>query len=669
MILACRRSLVRQRSPWRANAMLLPNAPSMLLRQHPHHQQQQQVRPYLYLPLSWEDFQERFQRWVERSEQRMVQVKLLRRDTKHTSTSTTNSPTTTSEQLSLAKQRRELTKLMGRNRSRWNSWWLQLAQRQQQHQQQQQHTTTMIALPLPLSSSSMNTTLTPTTPTAATSSYYRTRYQGWKTSYRTRYQGWKTRRKEQYQGWKRTKQQQYQGWKLRRQQAWVRTKQVLVMVDEYSRPEWFDEMGRPLTSRDSTGRFVNPWRSQSTNGLHSVDVILRWRVQRTTRLIRELGWMGSLLPNVPWPWNAPAPPIVQPPSPPLPLPWNDQLQLTWLGHSTCWIQMNDFTILTDPMFSPRSGPHQSIPIGVVREYPPSHSIDELVEHAANINVNTNPTNNNINNTTKKIDICCITHDHYDHMDEDSVNSLRPFVNTWVVPLGIADWLVERCDIERSSIIELEWWQQAHLEKDNHGTRMIRQVFDNSTNNNKSSSSNGTTSDLVITCCPASHWASRTMTDRNLRLWCSFALASPTQHFFLCGDTGYPTFPLFRQIGDALGPFDLAAIPIGAYKPSEINKEAHVNPKEAVQIHKDLRSLKSVAIHWGSFPLSEEDLDDPPKDLKRALAEEDADATATPLAPFGTLGHGATAEVSASHTISDTTEDYEYYYQDYASSRM
>merc|ERR1712100_117021 len=109
--------------------------------------------------------------------------------------------------------------------------------------------------------------------------------------------------------------------------------------------------------------------------------------------------------------------------------------------------------------------------------------------------------------------------------------------------------------------------------------------------------------MKITCCPASHWGSRKMRDRNHRLWGSFALSSNDQNLFICGDTGYPDFPLFRQIGDALGPFDLSAIPIGAYEPADLNKDSHVNPYEAVRVHRDIRSRKSIGIHWGSFRLS------------------------------------------------------------------
>ena len=130
------------------------------------------------------------------------------------------------------------------------------------------------------------------------------------------------------------------------------------------------------------------------------------------------------------------------------------------------------------------------------------------------------------------------------------------------------------------------------------------------------------------------------------MWCSFAFSSRSFKFFLCGDSGYPSFPLFRQIGDALGPFDLSCIPIGAYEPQELNKDAHCNPQEAVRIHQDLHSKHSVAIHWGSFQLAEESMGAPPKELEDAIhAEQQSQhgrngAVLSPI-NFTVLGHGET----------------------------
>jgi N-acyl-phosphatidylethanolamine-hydrolysing phospholipase D len=408
----------------------------------------------------------------------------------------------------------------------------------------------------------------------------RSTYHGWKIRRKEQYQGWKSRRQEQYQRWKVRRREQYQVWKLKRQiqyqrwndkrnEVWVRTRQIL--LEEYSQPEWFDSLGRPLTSRDSTGRFVNPWQSQSTNGIHSVETILRWRWKRFQRELQQFGLVGFMMPSLPWSETpSSTSPLLHQKVPNLPLPQESEFQFTWVGHATCWLQVEgNFTILTDPMFSVRAGPSQILPIGIARDVAPAYSVDELVEHQKRIQrLKTSSVGHAQgavlnNNNYGKIDICCITHDHYDHMDKNSVMDLRDHVQLWVVPLGLANWLVEKCSIDESRIVELEWWQQLQIsKKDNDGTVVVLPQADE-TNVDDTMCQDGKT--LAITCCPSSHWASRTMSDRNLRLWCSFAISTPSFKFFLCGDTGYPeVFPLFRQIGDALGPFDLAAIPIGAY---------------------------------------------------------------------------------------------------------
>eukprot|EP00535_Pseudo-nitzschia_heimii_P008806 CAMPEP_0197185328 /NCGR_PEP_ID=MMETSP1423-20130617/11713_1 /TAXON_ID=476441 /ORGANISM="Pseudo-nitzschia heimii, Strain UNC1101" /LENGTH=165 /DNA_ID=CAMNT_0042636361 /DNA_START=1664 /DNA_END=2161 /DNA_ORIENTATION=- len=165
-----------------------------------------------------------------------------------------------------------------------------------------------------------------------------------------------------------------------------------------------------------------------------------------------------------------------------------------------------------------------------------------------------------------------------------------------------------------------------------------------------------------------------MFDRNMRLWCSFAFSVTSFKIFLCGDSGYPKFPLFRQIGDALGPFDLSCIPIGAYEPKEMNKDSHCNPQEAVEIHKDLHSKHSVAVHWGSFQLTEEAMDAPPRELKDAIRSEHqyegtwrkkdtsdpySDGSIYPPIKFSILGHGETLvlkdQKSDSGTITSISE--------------
>lgn len=191
--------------------------------------------------------------------------------------------------------------------------------------------------------------------------------------------------------------------------------------------------------------------------------------------------------------------------PPLLVPKKSKLHFTWIGHSTCLFQVEkNFTILADPMFSTRASPFKNF-IGVPRVVPPARSIPELVKHQEK--------NSSLGNNLGKIDLCCITHDHYDHMDTDSVKDLRHHVQLWVVPLGIGDWLVESCSIDRKMIIELEWWQQLRVGKKKG--RVV--VLPTEHYGENAFIGNERTDDevLTITCCPSSHWAGRAMWDRNL----------------------------------------------------------------------------------------------------------------------------------------------------------
>jgi N-acyl-phosphatidylethanolamine-hydrolysing phospholipase D len=693
----CFRSLA---CSWRAYSLLSKPCPGWPLSntarfkygivKNGHLQQRQQIRPYVYLPLTWSDLRERFQRWVERTEQRIVQVSLLNRDRPGEDSSSMSPSKSPLTPMPLLRRRYNPSRkhVHGRN-GHFRTWF----------KRQQQRAMNRISASLPLPSIKDETG-----PSLSSLGHadLRSRYQGWKIRRKEQYQGWKTRRQEQYQRWKSRRREQYQGWQIRRQaqyqrwndkknEVWVRTRKIL--LEEYSQPEWFDSLGRPLTSRDSTGRFVNPWKSQSTNGIHSVDTILRWRWQRLERELKQVGLIGLVMPTLPWTKSpVSTSPLLNQEVPPLPMPQESEFQFTWVGHATCWLQVErDFTILTDPMFSVRAGPSQILPIGIARDIPPAFTVRELVEHQKRLqSVQASSAGHEeaaiLNNDNYgKIDICCITHDHYDHMDKNSVMDLRDYVQLWVVPLGLADWLVEKCSIDNSRIVELEWWQQLRIGKyETDGTVVVLPTADE-TNELETLYSEGRT--LAITCCPSSHWASRTMSDRNLRLWSSFAISTPSFNFFLCGDTGYPEgFPLFRQIGDALGPFDLAAIPIGAYgtsislldertdrlserskliflrcsflisvEPTEMMKDAHVDPKEALQIHKDLRSKHSVAIHWGSFQLSEEPMDAPPRDLKHALREEESYSEDHCSIDFSVLDHGCTLTVSRDISLAENYE--------------
>jgi L-ascorbate metabolism protein UlaG (beta-lactamase superfamily) len=233
--------------------------------------------------------------------------------------------------------------------------------------------------------------------------------------------------------------------------------------------------------------------------------------------------------------------------------------VTWVGHSTLLIQLDGVNILTDPQWSSRASPVSFA--GPRRVTPPGIRFEDL----------------------PPIHLVLISHDHYDHLDVATVERLaeahRPL---FLVPLGLKAWFA---DLGITQVEELDWWE--------------------------SRSRKG----LTLTCLPAQHFSSRTFWDRNRRLWSGWAVTGRGKRFFFAGDTGY--YDVFKEIGNRLGPFDLAAIPIGAYMPATIMKSGHTTPEEALRLFEDVRGRRFVGIHWGTFDLAEEPIEEPPK---RVLAE-------------------------------------------------
>ena len=241
----------------------------------------------------------------------------------------------------------------------------------------------------------------------------------------------------------------------------------------------------------------------------------------------------------------------------------DKNTVTWIGHATLLLQMAGYNILTDPHFSKRTSPVQWA--GPERVAPLGLALEDL----------------------PPIDIVVISHDHYDSLDEQTIKKLRQRPGgektRFYIPLGLKNWFAIR---GVDQVIEMDWWDR---QRDG---------------------------DLEIIAVPVQHWSKRSLFSRNKTLWAGWAINAKAFRFIFVGDTGYA--PHFKEIGEKLGPFDLAAIPIGAYEPRWFMKSHHVNPEEAVQIHKELRTQKSVAIHWGTFILTDEPLDEPPKRLAGAL---------------------------------------------------
>jgi N-acyl-phosphatidylethanolamine-hydrolysing phospholipase D len=227
--------------------------------------------------------------------------------------------------------------------------------------------------------------------------------------------------------------------------------------------------------------------------------------------------------------------------------------VTWIGHSTLLVQLDGLNVLTDPQWSERSSPLSWA--GPRRLAPPGIAFEAL----------------------PPIHVVVISHDHYDHLDLPTVRRLAAAHDPlFLVPLGLKAWLAERGVV---NVRELDWWGS-------HVQGPVRFV-----------------------CVPAQHWSQRALGEMNPRLWASWAAIGPTRRLYVSGDTGY--FAGFREAGERLGPFDLVALPIGAYLPSDMMRWNHTTPEEAVQAFEDLRGRVLLGVHWGTFDLSDEPLDEPP----------------------------------------------------------
>ena len=413
---------------------------------------------------------------------------------------------------------------------------------------------------------------------------------------------------------------------------------VPVTIEDYMQPEWFDAVtGRPWIARDATGRFVNPWISQAADGVKPLSVLWKWREQRLQRELREFGWnffiptfystrferMEATADNDGAAVDTKATIAAQPTTkqshnnvPLFAKPHRPStIRFTWIGHATCLIQQGDITILTDPIFSERASPFPRTPIGIARAKPAACTIPELPAY---------------------IDVCLISHDHYDHLDKPSVQNLRDRVGLWIVPLGTKEWMTTKGKVPFHKVVEVSWWESVQLvrqqesQNNNHAGDFVVQRHHALRDNPRddvhpavADPPNDENQSLWISCLPVQHWCSRTLWDRNYRLWASFAVLLPyRQILYYTGDTALPTqFPLFDQIRSYLPwRIGLAAIPIGAYEPAILNDDSHVNPAEAVQIHQALQPRQSVAIHHGTFPLSEEPLQEPEQWLRRAVVQ-------------------------------------------------
>jgi L-ascorbate metabolism protein UlaG (beta-lactamase superfamily) len=234
------------------------------------------------------------------------------------------------------------------------------------------------------------------------------------------------------------------------------------------------------------------------------------------------------------------------------------LRAFWIGHASTYVEIDGLRILLDPVFAKRASP---LPVGPRRFHPTPVGLADL----------------------PRIDAVLISHDHYDHLDMDTVRHLAQRGSRFFVPLGIGAHL-ERWGVAAAQIEEMEWWQERSL----GGVRIV--------------------------CTPTRHYSGRGLGNRSTTLWSSWSVVGPRHRFFYSGDTGYAT--LFKDIGARFGPFDLAFIKIGAYGPSQGWLDIHMTPEQAVQVHRDVRARRMFPVHWSTFNLAYHAWDEP---IRRTVA--------------------------------------------------
>ena len=294
----------------------------------------------------------------------------------------------------------------------------------------------------------------------------------------------------------------------------------------------------PSSGHYDGARFFNPGQPATER---SVRDMLRWRFGGT---------------RVPWVAEAEPARIATPKR------RVDGLAITAIGHSSLLVQVAGLNLLVDPVWSERASPVRFA--GPRRANPPGIAFDSL----------------------PAIDAVLISHNHYDHLDMETLTRLHQRHSPrMIAPLG--NDMVIRSAIAGAQVQTGDWGDCLSL-----------------------------AGAVSVALHPAYHWSARGLRDRRMALWCGFVLLAPPGPVYLAGDTGYGDGAIFHAVQAQFGPPVVAALPIGAYEPRWFMRDQHVNPDEAVQIMRDCGARQALGIHWGTFQLT----DEPRRAPLQALAE-------------------------------------------------
>lgn len=250
----------------------------------------------------------------------------------------------------------------------------------------------------------------------------------------------------------------------------------------------------------------------------------------------------------------------------VPLSSSEYTRATFINHSTVLIENEGLTIITDPLFTTYASP---VPyIGPKRHHDPYLSLESI----------------------PVLDVVLISHCHYDHLSIESIRQIESkFSPQYLVPLNNGQFL-RKAGVAKQRIVELDLFEQYEYKS------------------------------AQFTLEKAQHWSSRLIFDRNRYLWGSFMIETQNKKIFFAGDTGYNNH--FKELKEKYGSIDFALLPIGAYEPTWFMKTSHMDPSTAVLAAKELDVAKAMAIHFGTFKLTDEGRHDPERAMSKALVEHE-----------------------------------------------